>query len=200
MPTCRAISPSASVRRRVFSAEMALSDPASSLAAATASESFAMDCGEETADISVVSSAVARVASEFGAPGSPMTPSIRPQASDRVPVAPRAASIRRRSEVRKGFSVRPDPETRTPDPKPPSESDESSVVRLPKPGVMAFDTLLEIVSARRDAAVRPEVAFPRALFRFIGRTFPQSRRDQRFRFAVSWSISSTVWMILAFDE
>ena len=115
-------------------------------------------------------------------------------------MAPSWASIRRRSDVRNGFSVRPEPATRTPEPKPPSDSDESSVVRLAKPGVMAFETLFEIVSARRDAAVRPEVAFPSALFRFIGLTFPQSRRDQRFRFAVSCSISSTVWMILAFDE
>ena len=72
-----------------------------------------------------------------------------------------------RDVARKAFSVRPVPATRTPEPKPPSASEESSVVRFAKPGVMAFETLFEIVSARRDAAVRPEVALPSALLRFI---------------------------------
>ena len=55
----------------------------------------------------------------------------------------------RRSAVRKAFSTRVVPAIRAPDPEPPSVSDETSVKRRAYPSVIAFATLLAIVSASR---------------------------------------------------
>ena len=75
-------------------------------------------------------------------------------------------------------------------------------MRLPKPGVIAFATLFEMVSASRAEAARPEAALFSALEMLMRGPFVRRRSDarQRFRLVVSCSISSTVWMILAFDE
>ena len=74
-------------------------------------------------------------------------------------------------------------------------------MRLPKPGVIAFATLFEMVSASRAEAARPEAALFSALEMLMRRSFASAPgAAQRFRLVVSCSISSTVWMILAFDE
>jgi hypothetical protein len=75
--TCRLISASASVRSRTVSSATRLTAAASSRAALTASLSLVIDCGEAVADISVVSSRVARVERALSLPGSPTAAMIR---------------------------------------------------------------------------------------------------------------------------
>ena len=75
--TCRPISASASLRSRTFSSAIRFTAAARSFAAVTASVSLVVDCGEAVTDISVVSSVVASVESEFALPGSPIAAIIR---------------------------------------------------------------------------------------------------------------------------
>jgi hypothetical protein len=67
----------------------------------------------------------------------------------------------------------------------------TSSSRRPKPGVSAFEMLVDTTSTPREAAVRPERAFDRAEVMDMA---------YRLMLVVSCSISSTVWMTLAFDE
>jgi hypothetical protein len=108
--------------------------------------------------------------------------------------APPAA---RNSSVRAGSTCRVTPATRTPPPEPPSDAAVSCRLRTAWPGVWALAMLPDATWMARDAAARPEPALASAMVRLMSRS---AQRRQRLMLVVSCSISSTVWMTLAFDE
>ena len=202
--TWRAMSPSAAVLICCRPSEISRNLPATPSAMLTARSSLSARSGRLDASINAVSNPVTRAVREPGSSGVPKRASIRCMAVAIPPSRVCSAVASRLSASRAGSTAREIPSILTPPVVP--GRDEVTSVLVAYPSVAALAILEATTSAEREAAVNPLRAFDNApaMLMFvlsarcvIGCVSPQ---DQRLMLVVSCSISSTVWMTLAFEE